>query len=128
MCPDVVATPDLYRAVRGAAQRGGTAPRAVLRLDQGPVGAGMPGDSGVSQAELFALRRDSGAGPADGLEHLSAAENGAPVARPQPATDDDADANRLHHHVFEIPRRSYTLLFLLQCAGNRPAVLPQPRI
>ena len=126
--PMLLQLPIFIGLVRGAAQRRGVAACAVRRLDPGPLGAGMPGDSALSQAELFALRRNSGAGHADGVEHLPAADDVAAVARPQPAADDDADADRVHHHVPEFSGGPYALLFLLQRFGHRPAIFSQPRI
>src|SRR5579883_2113726 len=99
MPADAAPVADFHRFVRGVAQRGGAAACAVRGLDYRSVGARMPAGTVYSQAAVPALRRNSGAGPADGHQYLLSAENDAAAARSQPAPDDDADAAGVYHHV-----------------------------
>ena len=117
-------------ALQGAVRHHRDAARAVLRLDQGPLGARS--DHGVQPVRAHPLGPRAGADdralPAarrlaadHGRHHVAADEAQPAAARPDAADDLRMDAGDLHLHAGELPGRAGDLLGLEQFALGRAA-------
>ena len=129
---DPAADPDLLLALQGDLRHHRAPPRAVLRLDPRPLGAGPDARSSTSSASCpwrrpattSAARHHLDRGLADPARHLdvAAAEAEPDADRQDPGDDLHLDALDLHVHARQLRQRAGDLLGGEQHHHLRPAV------